>query len=88
MKIRKGDVTCRRCKHGYHHHCVYLQVMQGGMVQQAIKPLEVVPCNGLDFMNGHPCGCIEFEPIDNLEYLEWKASQKDSQERVIDDTIW
>ena len=86
-RLMKADVTCRRCKHSYCYHVLAVNLVQGGMIQPFIKPIDVVPCNGLDFVTGQTCGCLEFEPIDNLEYLEWKAKQKEN-ERTIDDTIW
>jgi hypothetical protein len=87
LKLRRGDVFCRLCKHAFRHHCIFIFVQQGDMMQNLIKPLEIVPCNGLDVMGSSMCGCIGYEPLDNLEFLEWK-SQEQEHGKIIDDSSW
>lgn len=84
LKLHKADSNCRACKHAFNHHCLYLRVEQGGMQQQVIQPIEMVPCDsygytqtGLD-MTGK-CGCLDWQPQDNLEFLELKAKQSDEE---------
>lgn len=87
MKLRKADTFCRKCKHPYKNHCIFIFVQQGDVMCGLIKPLEVVPCNSTHYATGELCGCAEYEPLDNLEYLEWRAENKKND--VIEDTnIW
>lgn len=85
MRFQKEHTLCRKCKHAFNYHALYVQVMHGGMHQPFVKPLEIVPCSGSDYGTGITCGCLEFEPIENLEYLEWKA---ELHEKTVDDTTW
>jgi len=59
-------------------------VSQGGMQQDFVHPLDMVPCDSFasSSLSGTftgRCGCLEFEPMDNLEYLELKAKQSDEK---------
>lgn len=83
----KSTALCRLCKHEYGCHCLYARLEQGSVIQSIIKPLEIVPCNGFDIKTGYSCGCLEFQPIDNLEYLEWKEKQK-TQQTFNQSNIW
>jgi len=80
LKLHKGDSNCRVCKHAFNHHCLYVEVKQGYNVQPFVQPLEMVPCDsyinhGSGMNMTEKCGCLLFEPMDNLEYLELKAEQ-------------
>ncbi len=90
LKFHKADSYCRVCKHQFNHHCLYIKVEQGGMQQPFVQPLEMVPCNsylafgggGMD-MTGR-CGCLDWQPTDNLEFLELKAEQATRDEKTVD----
>jgi len=84
LKYHKADDSCRLCKHTFVHHYLYTVVQQGGMQQEFVLPLDMVPCDSFasSSLSGTftgRCGCIEFEPSDNLEYLELKADQSDEK---------
>lgn len=84
LKLHKGDSNCRICKHQFNHHCLYIKVEQGGMQQSFLQPLEMVPCDsymheGSSFNMTAKCGCIDWQPMDNLEYLELKDKQADEE---------
>ncbi len=86
LKLHKSETYCRVCKHQFNHHCLYVKVEQGGMQQQFIQPLEMVPCDSYmhfgeisSFNASARCGCIDWQPTDNLEYLELKANQADEK---------
>ncbi len=84
LKLHKSESTCRVCKHQFNHHCLYVRVEQGQMQQSFIQPLEMVPCDSYTHFGGgndmtHKCGCLTWEPMDNLEYLELKAKQADEK---------
>lgn len=89
LKLHKADSNCRLCKHTFAHHCLYMRVEQGGMQQPFIQPLDMVPCDsystyesGSMNMTGK-CGCLTWEPMDNLEFLELKSEQAG---RPVEDT--
>lgn len=80
LKLHKSDSTCRVCKHRFDYHCLYIKVEQGGMIQPFVQPLEIVPCSSYSSHGGGidmsaKCGCLTWEPMDNLEYLELKEEQ-------------
>ncbi len=80
LKLHKADSNCRVCKHSFSHHCLYVHVEQGGMRQHFIQPLEMVPCDSYNQFGGNldmtgKCGCLDWQPMDNLEFLELKAEQ-------------
>lgn len=84
LKLHKADSACRVCKHQFSHHCLYIKVEQGGMQQPFVQPLEMVPCDSYLHMSGGlstiasvngKCGCLDWQPMDNLEFLELKADQ-------------
>jgi hypothetical protein len=86
LKMRKQNSLCRKCNHGFSSHCMYVRVEHGCMSQDIIQPLEMVPCNGNPSYDPvmlqatmSNCGCISWEPLDNLEYLEFKATQNDTK---------
>lgn len=81
-KYHKQNDSCRKCGHFFEAHCIYIRVEQGGLSQPFIYPLDVVPCNsGTDpvYSNAKPCGCLNWEPQDNLEYLELLAEKQDQK---------
>lgn len=84
LKLHKSDSACRICKHQFNHHCLYLHVEQGGIRQSFIQPIDIVPCDAYPSMdmNGK-CGCLTWEPMDNLEYLELKDKQADEKLSLI-----
>ena len=80
-RYHKTQSQCRRCKHQFSHHCLYTQVFQGEMVQPFIVPIDIVPCDSYHDVTSSPftpgkCGCVNWEPQDNLEFLELKADEK------------
>lgn len=86
LKLQKGDSPCRVCHHTFKHHSLYIRVEQGDMVQPFIQPLEMVPCDayahsgGTSFDMTGKCGCLTWEPQDNLEFLELKSKQADEKD--------
>ena len=90
LKLHRADSVCRSCKHQYNHHCLYLKVEQGGMQQPFVQPLEMVPCDSyLHYGSGSidltgKCGCLDWQPMDNLEFLELKAEQAKPDEKTVD----
>jgi hypothetical protein len=90
LAYRKGDTACRACNHTFAHHCIYLRLEQGGIVQPFIQPIEEVPCGA--YKDHHvgvgKCGCLDFTPMDNLEYLELKAEQAEIKIREQDKDSW
>ena len=86
LKLHKADSNCRICKHQFNHHCLYIKVEQGGMQQPFIQPLEMVPCDAylhygdVSALNvTGKCGCLDWQPMDNLEFLELKSKQADEK---------
>lgn len=84
LDLHKQNTFCRKCGHMFSYHCIYTQVYQGPMVLDIIQPLEMVPCGNYTDKINITCGCEEYEPADNLEWLELKAKQK--QVDIHDDT--
>jgi hypothetical protein len=88
----KSDAMCRKCGHMVSHHAIYLRIEQGGITQSFIKILEMVPCDS--YMQGQfsvsstKCGCLDYQPMDNLEYLELKAEQAEIKIREQDKDSW
>jgi len=83
-KYHEEHDTCRRCGHWYGCHCIYTRVEQGGMMQSFIHVLDVVPCSAasdITTSNSKACGCVNWEPQDNLEYLELKVAEKEQNDR-------
>ena len=80
-KYHKYNDMCRKCGHYFEAHCIYMLVQQGGVSQNFFHPLDIVPCNAsLDPSFGvKPCGCLDFEPQDNLEYLELLAEKQEKK---------
>lgn len=85
MKLHKGDSHCRICHHTFKHHCIYIKVEQGDMQLPVVQPLEIVPCDayahsgGTSFDMTGKCGCLDWQPQDNLEFLELKSKQSDEK---------
>ena len=85
LPLHKAESNCRVCKHPFNHHCIYIKLEQGGLQQQFVLPVEMVPCDSyLAFGHGSldvtgKCGCLDWQPMDNLEFLELKAKQQDEK---------
>lgn len=69
LKLRKNDTLCRICHHWYSHHCLYANVEQSN---RSFVYIDIVPCNGTYMNTGLTCGCLDYQPLDNLEYIEDK----------------
>ena len=84
LKLHKAESTCRTCHHSYKHHCVYVKVEQGDMIQPFVLPIDMVPCDSYTSFGGGlnmtaKCGCLDWQPMDNLEYLEGKSKEADEK---------
>jgi hypothetical protein len=90
LDYRKGDVSCRKCGHMLCHHALYVQIHQGGMVQSFIKIVDMVPCDSYDHTQTgmRKCGCVDYQPMDNLEYLEHKAQEAEQKRLEQDKDSW
>jgi hypothetical protein len=80
LRLHKADSVCRLCRHLFSHHCLYVELRQGYAIQSLVQPIDMVPCNAYARVNGgmdmtERCGCLDWQPMDNLEYLELKAEQ-------------
>lgn len=87
MDLYKKYSNCRKCGHPFAFHCLYVNLSQGDSILDVIAVIDFVPCGS--FSNSDPtnnfgsisCGCDEFVPSDNLDYLEWKYEIKNKKKR-------
>lgn len=84
LKYHKAEDTCRQCKHAFTHHFLYMPIWQGGMQQPFVQPVDQVPCDSYANSSSstiYPgkCACLNWEPTDNLEYLELKSKETDEK---------
>jgi hypothetical protein len=73
---------CRNCNHNRDSHSIYIQLLEGLNQSKYIQILEEIPCNIIMDYAPSPnkyCNCKNFEPTDNLEYLEMKYEEKNKE---------
>lgn len=71
--IVKKSSLCRTCGHQRKDHFIWIALHDGANEYADLMfPVETVPCNISQIGLPHVCGCKEWSPLDNLEYLSLK----------------
>lgn len=80
MNVFKKTSQCRACGHERKTHYIYVPVNDGVLeFTDLMYPIEKIPCNmhTIGIGNSIICGCPEWSPLDNLEYLELKHKKNE-----------
>jgi hypothetical protein len=80
----KYNEPCRNCNHPIRDHSYYNDIYIGDYKLTDINVLDFAPCEYRVIVDDNsyppkfrPCYCKDFEPKDNLEFLEMKASKNE-----------